>query len=90
MEQHFLEWLVHYGAPVLFAVQVPGIFGLPIPDEFLLTLSGALVKKGDLSLVTVVLRLSVGLVPVSRSATCSAARWVSSGSVVWSMSTRNP
>ena len=55
MEQHFLEWLVHYGAPALFAAQVMGIFGLPIPDEFLLTLSGALVKKGDLSLVPVVL-----------------------------------
>ena len=55
MEQQILEWLVHYGAPVLFAAQVLGIFGLPIPDEFLLTLSGALVKKGDLSLVPVVL-----------------------------------
>jgi membrane protein DedA with SNARE-associated domain len=55
MEQHLLEWLVHYGAPVLFAAQVLGIFGLPIPDEFLLTLSGALVKKGDLSLVPVAL-----------------------------------
>jgi membrane protein DedA with SNARE-associated domain len=55
MEQHFLEWLVHYGAAALFAAQVLGIFGLPIPDEFLLTLAGALVKKGDLSLVLVVL-----------------------------------
>ena len=55
MEQYLLEWLVHYGAPVLFVAQVLGIFGLPIPDEFLLTLSGALVKKGDLSLVPVVL-----------------------------------
>jgi membrane protein DedA with SNARE-associated domain len=54
MEQHFVEWLIHYGAPMLFAVQVLGIFGLPIPDEFLLTLSGALVKKGDLSLIPVV------------------------------------
>ena len=54
MEQHFLEWLVHYGAPALFLAQVLGIFGFPIPDEFLLALSGALVKKGDLSLVPVV------------------------------------
>ena len=64
MEQHLLEWLVHYGAPVLFAAQVLGIFGLPIPDEFLLTLSGALVKKGDLSLVPVVLAAIGGAVPV--------------------------
>lgn len=55
MEQHLLDWLARYGAPVLFAAQVLGIFGLPIPDEFLLTVSGALVRKGDLSLIPVVL-----------------------------------
>jgi len=60
MEQHLLAWLVHYGAPVLFAAQVLGIFGVPIPDEILLTLSGALIKKGDLSLVPVVLAASGG------------------------------
>lgn len=54
MEQHLLDWLARYGAPVLFAAQVLGIFGLPIPDELLLTVSGALVRKGELSMVPVV------------------------------------
>src|SRR4051794_5800720 len=43
-----MEWLVRYGAPVLFAAQVFGIFGLPIPDELLLTLAGALIAHGTL------------------------------------------
>src|SRR4051812_16834946 len=55
MEQHLLDWLVRYGAPVLFAAQVFGIFGLPIPDELLLTVSGALIRRGDLSAAPVAL-----------------------------------
>jgi membrane protein DedA with SNARE-associated domain len=55
MEQHLLDWLARYGAPVLFAAQVFGIFGLPIPDELLLTVSGALVRRGDLALGPIVL-----------------------------------
>jgi hypothetical protein len=46
MERQLVEWLVRYGAPMLFFAQVFGIFGLPIPDELLLTLAGALVRKG--------------------------------------------
>jgi membrane protein DedA with SNARE-associated domain len=55
MEQQLLDWLARYGAPVIFAAQVLGIFGLPIPDEFLLTVAGALVRKGDLALIPAVL-----------------------------------
>ena len=39
MEQRLLDWLAHYGPVVLFLAQVAGIFGLPIPDELLLTVS---------------------------------------------------
>jgi membrane protein DedA with SNARE-associated domain len=39
-------WLVRYGAPVLFFAQVCGIVGVPIPDELLLTVAGALVARG--------------------------------------------
>src|SRR5436305_14345297 len=49
MERELITWLVRYGAPVLFAAQVLGIFGLPIPDELLLTIAGALVAKGVLN-----------------------------------------
>jgi membrane protein DedA with SNARE-associated domain len=45
---HFSRWLVQYGAPILFGAQVFGIFGLPIPDELLLTMAGAFVANGVL------------------------------------------
>ena len=48
MEHELVPWLVRYGAPLLFFAQVFGIFGLPIPDEFLLTVAGALVAAGRL------------------------------------------
>ena len=49
VERQLVEWLVRYGAPVLFVAQVFGIFGLPIPDELLLTIAGVLVRKGQLA-----------------------------------------
>lgn len=48
MEGHLVSWLIRFGAPVLFAAQVFGIFGVPIPDELLLTLAGALIARGTL------------------------------------------
>jgi membrane protein DedA with SNARE-associated domain len=48
VEQQLLAWLSRYGAPVLFAAQMFGIFGLPVPDEVLLTVAGALVRQGRL------------------------------------------
>jgi membrane protein DedA with SNARE-associated domain len=49
MGHAMLQLLLRHGAPVLFLAQVLGIFGLPIPDELLLTAAGALVHKGQLS-----------------------------------------
>ena len=46
VERELVMWLGRYGAPMLFVAQVFGIFGLPIPDELLLTVAGALVRKG--------------------------------------------
>ncbi|HEY2905654.1 MAG TPA: hypothetical protein VGJ29_07115, partial [Vicinamibacterales bacterium] len=48
MDRHVFDWLVRYGAPVLFFAQLFGIFGLPIPDELLLTVAGVLVRRGEL------------------------------------------
>jgi membrane protein DedA with SNARE-associated domain len=48
LEERFLGWLVRYGAAVLFFAQAFGIFGLPIPDELLLTVAGVLVARGTL------------------------------------------
>lgn len=52
MEARLIEWLVRYGTPVLFLAQAFGIFGLPIPDELLLTLAGVLVRQGQLHATT--------------------------------------
>jgi membrane protein DedA with SNARE-associated domain len=46
---HLVSWLVEFGPLVLFFAQVFGIVGLPIPDEFLLTVAGALVQRGQLN-----------------------------------------
>jgi membrane protein DedA with SNARE-associated domain len=48
VERDLIGWLVRFGAPLLFAAQVLGIFGLPIPDELLLTVAGALIASGRL------------------------------------------
>ncbi len=49
MEQHVLFWLAHYGYFAIFFLLVLGIVGLPVPDETLLTFTGYLVFRGDLS-----------------------------------------
>jgi membrane protein DedA with SNARE-associated domain len=49
VERELVSWLVRYGAALVFFAQVFGIFGLPIPDEILLTVAGALIKKGELN-----------------------------------------
>lgn len=48
MEHHLFDLLAGGGVWVLFIAQTTGIFGLPIPDELLLTLAGGLVRQGYL------------------------------------------
>src|SRR5437660_12674647 len=60
MEHRLLELLVRYGAPVVFVAQMLGIFGLPIPDEVLLTIAGALVRRGELPFATIVVAAVAG------------------------------
>jgi membrane protein DedA with SNARE-associated domain len=49
MEHTLINWLGHYGPVVLFLAQMFGIFGVPIPDELLLTVAGALVRRGEIN-----------------------------------------
>src|SRR5438067_73199 len=49
MDRHLVDLLVRFGAPLLFFAQMLGIFGLPIPDELLLTIAGVLVRRGSLN-----------------------------------------
>jgi membrane protein DedA with SNARE-associated domain len=52
VEQLVLDWLVHYGPLALFGLLMLGIFGLPVPDETLLTFAGVLVGRGKVPFVT--------------------------------------
>jgi membrane protein DedA with SNARE-associated domain len=49
VEERLLHLLVQYGAALVFFAQAFGIFGLPIPDELMLTVAGALVARGTLN-----------------------------------------
>ena len=53
-------WLTHYGAPGLFVMLVLGIFGLPIPDETLLSLAGFLLREGQLRPAATILAALLG------------------------------
>ena len=55
MDHRILDLLIQYGPIVLFAAQMFGIFGLPIPDELLMTVAGALIWHGRLQPVPTVL-----------------------------------
>lgn len=43
-----MQWVAAYGAGALFGLLVLGVFGLPVPDETLLTFTGVLVREGHL------------------------------------------
>lgn len=44
----FVHWITAYGEVALFGLLVVGVFGLPVPDETLLTLAGVMVRDGRL------------------------------------------
>jgi membrane protein DedA with SNARE-associated domain len=68
-------WLVRFGAPLLFFAQVFGIFGVPIPDELLLTAAGALIASGRLNATsTVAAAISGCLTGITLS--YALGRWV--------------
>lgn len=60
MEQQLLDWISHYGAAALFALLALGVVGLPVPNETLLTLAGALVRKGELHPLSTLLAACAG------------------------------
>jgi len=60
MIETLIELLSHHGYPIIFVLLMLGIFGLPIPDEFLLAFAGALISKGRLHLVPTILSATLG------------------------------
>lgn len=59
MEQ-IVYFVSHYGYLAIFLLLAPGIFGIPLPDELLLTFVGYLALRGDLHLLPVVAVVIVG------------------------------
>jgi len=45
------QWVTAYGPFAIFGLLVLGIFGLPVPDETLLTFAGVLISQGKLRLI---------------------------------------
>ncbi len=61
MEQ-ITYFVSHYGYLAIFILLMPGIFGIPVPDEIMLTFVGYLALRGDLRLISVVAVVAAGLV----------------------------
>jgi membrane protein DedA with SNARE-associated domain len=48
MTPSILHWIAAYGPLAIFVLLFLGVFGLPVPDETLLTFAGVLVRQGKL------------------------------------------
>lgn len=52
MAEIILHWIAAYGLGAIFILLTLGVFGLPVPDETLLTLTGVLIGQGRLGFPT--------------------------------------
>jgi membrane protein DedA with SNARE-associated domain len=75
VNREIVGWLVRFGAPSLFFAQVFGIIGLPIPDELLLTVAGALVASGRLTAASTVVAATAGCL-TGITLSYALGRWV--------------
>jgi membrane protein DedA with SNARE-associated domain len=57
-----VHWIATYGVAAIFALLLLGVFGLPIPDETLLTFAGVLVRQGRLHLIPTLIAAWLGAV----------------------------
>ena len=55
-----LQWVASYGVFALFGLLLLGVFGLPVPDETLLTFAGVLVRQGQLHFVPTYVAAALG------------------------------
>jgi membrane protein DedA with SNARE-associated domain len=54
--------ITQYGCLAIFILLMPGIFGIPVSDELMLTLAGYLVSRGELRLAPTILAASLGVI----------------------------
>lgn len=55
-----LQWIGHYGVFAVFGLLTVGIFGLPVPDETLLTFAGVLVAQGRVRFIPIWVAAALG------------------------------
>jgi membrane protein DedA with SNARE-associated domain len=55
-----LHWIVKYGVFAIFGLLFLGVFGLPVPDETLLTFAGVLVRTGRLHFLPAYVAAALG------------------------------
>jgi membrane protein DedA with SNARE-associated domain len=56
----FLHWVSAYGPAAIFVLLFLGVFGLPVPDETLLTFTGVLVREGHLHFLPTLVAATAG------------------------------
>jgi len=60
MAEIILHWIAAYGLGAIFVLLTLGVFGLPVPDETLLTLTGVLIGQGRLGFPTAWIAAAAG------------------------------
>ena len=87
MPPSIVHWIAVYGPAALFVLLFLGVFGLPVPDETLLTFAGVLVRQGNLHFATayvaavlgsmggITLSYSIGRI-LGRGAVDRFGRWI--------------
>ena len=60
MPAFILPWIEHYGVAAIFVLLLLGVFGLPVPDETLLTFAGVLVRHGRLLAIPTLAAATLG------------------------------
>lgn len=60
MPASLLHWVSAYGPAAIFVLLFLGVFGLPVPDETLLTFAGVLVRQGHLHFVSTLAAAALG------------------------------
>src|SRR3982750_4566547 len=60
MPAALVPWITAYGPAAIFALLFLGVFGLPVPDETLLTFAGVLVHDGPMHFATAWIAAAAG------------------------------
>ena len=73
-EQAVIQWITEYGYFGIFFLLIFGIIGLPVPDEWLLVISGYLAYKNVLGLFPTSWATTLAVSPRSRQSVMYVCR----------------